>query len=388
MNVLQISPFAIPAAPASGGLIRIAETARAYEAAGCRVRRCSIVTRDRDRQGPLDLSLNWWERTRRRHLGPPKNLGPIRIRWATEGSDRLATALAARITETVDVIHLEHPWAIAMVAALRQHPHFAHSRLVYGSHNHESALHESLWKRADHWNDAARRLAMQIDAAERQTVQSADLCWAVSDADALALTALGARQVIVAPNACRPLPPRRAHPGVPTQPFALFVGGDYAPNIQGFLRWIGHDLNAIRSPACLVMAGAAGDRLAQHPPVQTALTQRRVLNLGRVGQDLLDQLIAHARCIVLPIDDGGGTNLKTAEALLSKRPVLATPASLRGFEAWADAQGVHRIEEPDAFARTLGELLSGPDIADASRDNLDRLTWGHSLSQAVQHSLA
>ena len=62
IRVLQISPFAIPDTPESGGLIRIAETKRAYERAGCEVAVCSIVTKKRDLRNELDLLLPWPDR--------------------------------------------------------------------------------------------------------------------------------------------------------------------------------------------------------------------------------------------------------------------------------------------------------------------------------------
>jgi hypothetical protein len=381
-TVLQISPFRIPDAPDSGGLIRIAEINGAYQRAGCDTLRCSIVTRTRDQRGDLDLVLPLIDRLRRSHLGEPSHLGPIRQRWATVRGDLLLNGLAKRITRRVDVIQLEHPWAIRLATGLRRTAWCADALIVYSAHNIEHELHRDIWTHAGCWNHAAQALHAQIIKAEAECARHADMVWAVSDHDARALCNMGAKHVQTVPNGCRQLPDRHHAPGLPDVPYLLFVGGDYPPNIEGFVTWLGDSLDWLPANTRIVLVGAAGQRLAGRAHYQGALNSGRLHNAGRVPQTLLDQLILHANGVLLPISQGGGTNLKTAEALCSQRPFVATRASMRGFDAWQSAPGVHLADSPDAFRQLALQLLQQAPQESAHRDTRG-LYWTHILDSAV-----
>jgi hypothetical protein len=62
-------------------------------------------------------------------------------------------------------------------------------------------------------------------------------------------------------------------------------------------------------------------------------------------------LLALAACIVLPITFGGGSNIKTAEALFSGRPVIGTTHSLRGYDFARRLPHVYCTDEPNEFRR-------------------------------------
>jgi glycosyltransferase involved in cell wall biosynthesis len=389
VHVLQISPFAIPDAPDSGGLIRIAETRRAYERAGCEVSTCSLVTRRRDLRNPLDLQLNWLDRLWRQHLGKPSNLGPIRIRWATMRSKRLSVRLLSKVKKPVDVIHIEHPWAVRLAEDLRRHPLLRDALLVYGSHNIEHQLYRGLWEKTRQWNRSAQQLCAQIKQAEAECAARADICWAVSEQDAHTLRdTLQAKRVELAPSGCRALPERQVMPGLPERPYALFVGGAYPPNIDGFTEWCGLKLAYLPANTAVVVAGGAGDALAQMPTYQEDINRGALINFGRTPQALLDQLILHANAIILPISVGGGTNLKTAEALRSKRPLIATQASMRGFEVWIASEGVHLPRDAQGFRQSIVDRLNQALCQDCDRDHLIQLGWERCLEDAVTKTLA
>ena len=70
-------------------------------------------------------------------------------------------------------------------------------------------------------------------------------------------------------------------------------------------------------------------------------------------------LLALASCIVLPITVGGGSNIKTAEAIFSGRPVIGTTPSFRGYEAARELPGIHRTDDAAAFRRLVKRALEG-----------------------------
>jgi hypothetical protein len=58
-----------------------------------------------------------------------------------------------------------------------------------------------------------------------------------------------------------------------------------------------------------------------------------------------------------PLTQGGGTNLKTAEALWSGKHIVATSIAMRGFENFIGQSGVHIADEPVVFKSKLREVM-------------------------------
>jgi hypothetical protein len=53
--------------------------------------------------------------------------------------------------------------------------------------------------------------------------------------------------------------------------------------------------------------------------------------------------------ILLPIPYGGGSNLKTAEAICSGRPIVGTIKSFRGFDNFTNSRNTVITDEIDDF---------------------------------------
>lgn len=382
--VLHISPFPDFDNPTSGGLIRIAEIRRAYQRNGYEVIPCHIVTRDRDLVHPLDQKLPWIDRIRRKHLGPPRHLGQIRLRWATQRSHAMARRIAKGLDRHIDVIHLEHPWLIELARQLRTYPQASHAALVYSAHNLEHRLHEQLWMREGRNHKAVHRLTAEVIAAEEECIEAADICWAVSPEDQEWLQRQGGKNVLLVPNGCRKLDNKVPQASVPAQPYVVFVGGDYPPNIDGFLHWIGSSAACLPSGTTIALAGKAGDVLAAKPELRRAIHEGKVINLGLQPVECLDQLLLHAYAILLPISSGGGTNLKTAEALCSRRPIVATDMSFRGFEQWLDTEGIHVANTPEQFMSDTINILTSSFANECTRAHLDQLQWDGILDKALK----
>ena len=73
----------------------------------------------------------------------------------------------------------------------------------------------------------------------------------------------------------------------------------------------------------------------------------------------LDGLIANATGIVLPLREGGGSNLKTAEALYSGLPLVATTVAMRGYETFRNMDGVIVADDAAAFAAGMRQVFEG-----------------------------
>lgn len=386
-RILQLCPFPITDKPSSGGQIRIDEISKVYRYLGAEVTRSCIVTRSRDLAKSTDVLMPWWHRVRRKHIGRPSNIGPLRQYWSTSGSDFLLNKVLSGIVSKVDVIHIEHPWLIPMAKKLRSHPLLEQAVLVYSSHNIESALYESMWREAGMWNRNAEALQHDILEAEMEAAREADIVWAVSETDANILSGWGAREVFVAPNGCRMLPKRRGIKGLPVKSYALFAGTAYGPNVNGFQEWLGEKLDYIPPGTAIATVGSCGQIFSTMPSYKKSIDEGRFINYGWVEQPFLDQLLLHASAIVLPVSAGGGTNLKTAEAIMSLRPVISTSYAMRGYESWGCAEFIYTEDSPKGFQERVVQMLSLDALPDRDSMGVASLSWRSCLLEAAKSVL-
>jgi hypothetical protein len=99
--------------------------------------------------------------------------------------------------------------------------------------------------------------------------------------------------------------------------------------------------------------------------------------LGAVDPAVLDALLARAAVILLTKTRGGGSNVKTSEALLARRPVVATRLAFVGFEGWRDLLGVAIANEPTLYWKLVARQLTCPQVIAPpwDLDRRDDLLW-------------
>ena len=89
----------------------------------------------------------------------------------------------------------------------------------------------------------------------------------------------------------------------------------------------------------------------------------------------LDYLINRAAVVLLPIAQGGGSNIKTAEALLSGRPIVASSTAFRGYEAFRNSAGVTIEDNVGRFRHAVRMALSKTPPTVAIRTEAESLLW-------------
>jgi hypothetical protein len=227
---------------------------------------------------------------------------------------------------------------------------------------------------------------------ETELAQAADVIWAVSEADATRLRELGQRTrgVYVFGNGVG-LPDidpsqatqwARAH--LPALPFATFISSYHLPNAVGFFAMLSDSMAFLPPDAQLVIAGGICNYLTEAPEFVRwrDINQSRTRLLGVVEDVGIAALRQQAHVFVLPIVSGGGSNIKTAEALISGHYVLCTSTAMRGFDAYAQAPGVFVEDDPARFRARLAELLYQPALALSPQDLEQRrqLLWENTLA--------
>jgi len=140
--------------------------------------------------------------------------------------------------------------------------------------------------------------------------------------------------------------------------FALFVGSRFPPN-EYAVRWIAEHI-APKSPLNIKIVGkgleAMRDELQNTP------------NLTIVGTvDDLTGYYNKARFIISPIFQGSGMKVKTAEALMYGKRILATDESLEGYDT-ANLPDVIRCQTSQEFIEAMLLSLDCPRYCALNRD--------------------
>ena len=277
------------------------------------------------------------------------------------GQSQLARALG---NQSFDVCIVEQPFmGRAMLqffqADDRQMPIF-----VYSSQNIESPMISGILRESqvipeqqiNHWT-------REILDLESNFAQQADWCLAVCESDGKSLERLGARGWTLVPNgadiqvASRGML-RKVDRLIGDRKFLLFVASGHPPNLEGFLQMIGTDGTFLPPDALIVVAGSVSWPInSELGSNETESLSSRLILLGEVSDDALAALIVRATGILIPVVSGGGSNLKTAEALVSGKEIVATEFAFRGFEQFVSLPRVHMSKHPSEFRRNMVSLL-------------------------------
>ncbi|MEJ6021937.1 glycosyltransferase [Ramlibacter sp. PS4R-6] len=374
--------------PRHGGQVRLSQVAQAYAARGFDVKQASFFPAHAfytdSRMGPADVplpvqSLRLWR-------GEPSE-------WVEDlASGEVAAATPARVEALeryavqADVVHLEQPWLLPLVERLRERGRIGAFRLVYGSQNIEHELKRAILRqnRVHEEED----IAGAVQALERRCAEQAALVAAVTAEDAAVLAGWTRAPIVLAPNGIAPWtsdPARRQRwsQRIGPAPFALYVGSAHPPNVQGFCDCFGASLAALSPIHRVVIAGHVSEFILRTPWFKEwkSLNERRTVAVGVLSQEDLSAVRDLAHAFLLPVTAGGGSNLKTAEALYSGKHVVASPLAMRGFEGFAGLPGL-RVEAPGhAFAAAVADVLEAParPVERDAREQRDSLTWQHTL---------
>lgn len=378
--------------PAHGGQIRATEIIAAYRAAGHTVRFVGLSDPDVTSADEYSSEDNPITRAIHDEVDrQPLALGGLRF-WIALARESGSFANYERAVSSFgpDLVQFEEPFLWPVVRRLK-----AEGALGSGTTRvpilHSSYNVEHVWRREqERMQGTASSDAAWVEALEQEIAAQADAVGAVSVADADTFRALGARTVAVAPNASslRPADPAVAaalDQYLGDTPFALFVSSAHPPNALALIGIIDGAPAARLRHGILIVCGEVDRLLRAHPafPKYQHLF-RSTRFLGRISAELLPCLYARAHAVIVPRSTGGGSNLKTAEALLAGRPVVATARGFVGFERFTQAAGVFIEDEPGAFWNRVDALLGEPFSPAVARAGLEELGWSSALRPLVR----
>ena len=375
--------------PRHGGQIRLSQIVAAYEARGFEVRQASYFPGHafytESSLGPADFPLSI--ESLRTWRGRPSAYVDDLASGEVAAADETRLAALEQYAGAVDVVHLEQPWLLPVADKLRERGAVGRFKLVYGSQNIEHELKRAILRQ--HRDPEEDAVTGAVLALEQRCARQAALVAAVTVEDAQVLAGWTSAPIVLAGNGVAPWHSseearQRWRERLGSERFALYVASSHPPNILGLCESFGTSLAGLSPVHRLVLAGHVTEFVLNSEWFRRwqPLNERRTVALGVLGHDDLSAVRDLAHTFLLPVTSGGGSNLKTAEALFSGRHVVATPLSLRGFEQYADLPGLRVVAPGQAFARAVAGSLDQPlpaADADATRRR-EMLTWPYALA--------
>jgi len=385
LNILILCTYPIDT-PRHGGQIRVKKIVDYYRQAGFQVEVAGVLgSASYPASVGFDPSPSINELAK--ILDNPFLMEDVAIAKLYKANDKYFSSLAKQIKQVPDVIHVEQPWLFGFAQRYIKEKLNNRSKLIYGSQNIEYQLKASILKTYFITDEVTQR-EKQVKQLEMHAITEADGIVCVSQHDLEWLTQQTQTSVVLAPNGVSEWNVTEqsideANQITKHQKFALFCASGHPPNVKGFFDLFGDGFGAMNHNEKIVIAGSAGYAIEGDERVhQSAKLAARVAIAGLVSDSCLSGLLHTAHCIVLPITQGGGTNLKTAEALWSGKHIIATTTAMRGFETFIGQQGINIADTPAIFKQQLREIMARPPLVlnQPERESRAIVLWEQCLS--------
>jgi hypothetical protein len=390
MRILQISTHTT-LRPRHGGQLRSHHIGRVIEAAGFDLKRLAIAYKTPDdpidaREPLIDISQSkaWW---RMIDNGPMELNDFFALRAVLEERALTEQVLHAIRAADPDVVMLEHPWMWPLVKGMELVAS-GRIRVIYNSQNVEAHLKRHILNEAGY--KGVDKLLWQVEELESDLVRLSAAMTVCTKLDGDVFAGWGATRIVVANNgAVRPnydhLVGILPQPLEQCQKYALAIGSNHPPNLAGLKQLVTPALKFLRPLQRIVVAGGVcgpfNDWLQEQGLL--AMANDRMVLLGPVSELCLNSLIANASVMLLPIPYGGGSNVKTAEALLSGKRVVATASAMRGFTEFQSLPAVDVADNEQSFAEAILEAFDAGSPAPYDGALLDSLLWDNTLAPIV-----
>ncbi len=264
-------------------------------------------------------------------------------------------------------------------------------KIIFSSQNIEYRMKAEIYR--NHVNEISETVAKQsvkkIQDVEKLLCQEAALVTAVSESDIIEHKRMGATNILLVPNGINQPHATQSHiqkwqnyferHGVTKS--ILFTGSAHPPNWSGFLTMMGGRLGFLPITSKLMVVGDIGSALEyvlhQRDPVYSSSFWLRAHNCKRLSDEDLSALLKLCDTIILPITEGGGSNLKTAEAIFACKKIVASDHAMRGYDEFRSFPNLFIENDPTAFKSRLREVLGSdaPVLTKGQRQQTHDVLW-------------
>lgn len=384
MNILTLSTYPVDN-PLHGGQHRLFNIVQAYRDAGHTVQAAGVLGSDQYPTAPGFVPYPG-SAPLTQYIANPFLMDDWAIGELFATDAHYFKTLADAITMVPDLIHVEQPWLFKFATRFaKQHPN-KKIKLIYGSQNIEHDMKFDIVK-TYLGIDAAHAAQEKVLRCEIEAITSADGICCVSQND-LDWTKLKTRApCVLAYNGVKSRNTTdegvaQANAVTGHKKFAVYCASAHPPNINGFFEMFGGGVGCIAPNELIVIVGGAGGHiLGDARFAKTAGLAKACIAAGTVAESCLQGLLDTSHLNILPIRHGGGTNLKTAEALWSGKHIVATATALRGFESFSKSKGVVVADRPPEFLRAVRFAMAKPPNILSREEQVQRksVLWSEAL---------
>jgi hypothetical protein len=277
--------------------------------------------------------------------------------------------------QNLKIIIFEQPWAWNEVKRLKNSN--PNSILIYSAHNIEHQLKERVLRPI--FGKRVVGIAKQIKDLEIEIAKTVDYLIAVSKEDASWYAQHSIKPPIVAQNGTSIRESIIHNQSEERFPYGLVIGSAHPPNIEGCLRYLDDPELWLPRSTQIIVAGSLSIALRDSwGHLQNRWGQQCVNLIPEVNDFDLMELISGSHLLLLPIAYGGGTNLKTPEALASERPVVGTEQAFRGFRDFSRGDSISVVDNSLDFKLATIQNLMKPKQKFVKR-NVSNLIWDQTL---------
>ena len=391
-KILFLSTYPIKV-PRHGGQIRLANLMKVFQKDGWETHHVAICDEDAydlAKIGDRDILFPKSSSHRLYKNNKVPFISDLTSGYFASEEAQVIKKVLKEMPKDLDVIHVEQPWLFAFAKKLRsQNP--LKTKLVYGSQNVEYGLKSEIFKMFGLVDNLG--IIEEIQNIEMTATKEADLVLAVSHQESKAFQDWGAREVAIALNGAT-LPHVKSEKRkewmvkLPKNPFALYVASAHPPNFSGWLELLGPALGYIPPGSKLVVAGSVSEHIYRilNNSNYASLNMPRLQLLFELDDSDLSAVKSLAGLFLIPLKTGFGTNLKTAEALISKKTVVSSEKGMRGYEEFKSLPQVTVSDRKEILHSAIRKGLSPEsdiNITTEKRDQPDpeKLVWDRCLGK-------
>lgn len=268
-------------------------------------------------------------------------------------------------------------------------------QLIYSSQNIEYELKAAILDDSEVEKDEQRQAVSELTALEKELTRSADLVVACTESDLQKYESMGARATVCAPNGIKKQKAdhdtvakwRQTLGSMQVNHPIIFVGSAHPPNVQGFMEMIGSKFGFLPPDTRIFIIGGVSDLIKQRleEDYRGFCAPLRLEYLGRTSDKDLTALLSLAEIIILPITEGGGSNLKTAEAILSRKKVVTTQKALRSYDQYVALPNIYSAVDGEGFRNAITKALHEDIALTPEQTKLsETVQWDYTLKQMME----
>jgi len=367
-KVLQLSLYPI-VKPLHGGQIRVSQIRKFFEGKNCIVKSLSVTVMSHEHYSDDDYLVSDYDIYEKL---PVSFCDDYAISLMCD-EGKIFRFLHNKILDfDPDLILVEQAWLWPAVKKVKQNGELKPSvKILYSSHNTEYKTKKFLFDEHDMNDEQAETVIKGIYNLEKELCFESDITIACTISDIQECKELGSTETILAPNgvAKRPIDAevsKSIQDSICGYKFVLFIGSAYPPNAAGFWKLLGTSLAWLPPEHVIFVVGGVSKIIDVYKPDNSELfnhvAYERIKKIGQVSEEILASLIDTASVIIMPITIGGGSNLKTAEAIASGKPVVATTKACRGFDFIDKLSNFYVADDSAVFINHIQNILSDKNI--------------------------